>query len=141
MDTKSAILATLEDYANAYCAKDIDAIMRVFDDSDNISAIGTGCDELCAGREQVKALFIRNFEEATANQFEWHWKDIIISGDHAVVAITLTIHLDYQGEALSVPIRWSVVLKNKDGRWVWLHRNASSVASTQEEGQAYPKDD
>lgn len=76
-----AIMATIEDYAIAYCKKDIDALMRVFIDGDDISLIGTGSDELCGGREAVKKVFLRNFEEATANQFEWHWSHIIVSGD------------------------------------------------------------
>lgn len=138
MNEQQAVMATLEDYSAAYCTKDIDALMNVFDDTENISLIGTGADELCGGREAVKAVFLRNFEEATANQFEWHWKHIIVSGDQAVVAITLTIHLDYQGEALKVPVRWTVALKKKQGRWVWLHRNASAAASSQDEGTAYP---
>jgi len=46
-----------------------------------ISLIGTGSDELCGGREAVKKVFLRKFEEATANRFEWHWSHIIVSGD------------------------------------------------------------
>ena len=137
---EEAIMATLEDYASAYCDKDIDALMSVFVDSDDISLIGTGSDELCGGREAVQNVFLRNFEEATAQQFEWHWPHIIISGDCAVVAITLTIHLEYQGKDLEVPIRWTVALKKDQGRWGWLHRHASSAASSQDEGAAYPKD-
>ena len=76
--TKEAIYSTLEDYAEAYCAKVIDALMRVFDDSDNISVIGAGADELCVGRTAVKELFLRKFGEATANRFEWDWVDIQI---------------------------------------------------------------
>jgi len=139
MSEEKAILTTLEDYATAYCAKDIDALMQVFDGSNQISVIGTGADELCAGRDAVQTLFIRNFAEATANRFEWDWSNIIISGHHAVVATSLTIHLHYQGQAMSVPIRWTVVLKKTD-RWLWQHRHASSAASSQEEGQAYPKE-
>ena len=89
------ILATLDDYANAYCAKDVASLMRVFDDSDNISVIGTGADELCIGRDAVKNLFLRNFSEATANKFEWDWVDTRISRNHAVISVTLTIHLEY----------------------------------------------
>jgi|GEM_PF-663165 len=136
---KNAIQATLEDYAKAYCAKDIDALMHVFDDTDNISVIGTGADELCVGREAIKALFLRNFSEATANKFEWDWMDIRISGKHAITAVTLIIHLEYLGNSLKIPIRWTVVLKNENGRWVWIHRNASTAAVSQNEGQAYPK--
>lgn len=137
--TKEAIQSTLEDYANAYCAKDIDSLMRVFDDSDNISVIGTGADELCVGRTAVKELFLRNFGEATANRFEWDWVDTRLSRDHALVSVTLTIHLEYMNEQLKVPVRWTVVLRKEDDRWVWLHRHASTAASSQEEGQAYPK--
>ncbi len=135
-----AIKSTLEDYARAYCSKDIESLMNVFDDTGNISVIGTGADELCVGSNEVRDLFLRNFEEATATQFEWKWLDIRISDNHAVVSVTLKIHLVHKGNNLKVPIRWTVVLKNKNGKWVWIHRNASTAASSQEEGQAYPKD-
>jgi len=138
MTEEQNIKTTLEDYAKAYCAKDIDSLMHVFDDSDDISVIGTGADELCAGRLSVRELFKRNFAEATANQFEWRWSNIMISNDHAVVAISLVIYLEYQGSNLEIPIRWSVVLRKKK-RWLWLHRHASSPALNQEEGQAYPQ--
>lgn len=136
---EEAIMATLEDYATAYCAKDIDALMDIFVDSDDISLIGTGADELCEGRAAVRKVFLRNFEEATAYQFEWHWSHITVSGDHAVVAINLTIHLNYQGRDLKVPVRWTVALRKDHGRWIWLHRHASAAANSQDEGQAYPK--
>ena len=131
--------STLEDYAKAYCAKDIDSLMNVFDDTDNISVIGTGADELCVGQAEVKDLFLRNFSEATANRFEWDWVDTRISNDHAVVSVTLTIHLQYMGNQLKVPLRWTVVLKYQNNRWVWIHRHASTAAADQDDGQAYPK--
>ncbi len=53
---KEAIMATLDDYASVYCDKDIGALMKVFVDSDDISLIGTGSDELCGGREAVQSL-------------------------------------------------------------------------------------
>jgi len=135
---ENRIKSTLDDYARAYCAKDIDAMMAVFDDSDNISAIGTGAEELCVGRTQVKELFARNFEEATANKFEWLWVDTRILDNHAVMSVRMIIHLNYQGEDLCVPIRWTVVLKEKNGNWVWVHRHASTPAANQDEGEAYP---
>jgi len=140
MTDEQEIKLTLEDYAKAYCAKDIDSLMHVFEDSDNISVIGTGADELCSGNSAVRELFNRNFAEATANKFEWLWSHIIISNNHAVIAISLVIHLEYQGSHLEIPIRWSVALK-KTNRWVWLHRHASSPASNQDEGQAYPQEE
>ena len=84
---------------------------------------------------QVKDLFLRNFGEAQANRFEWDWTHTSVVGDFAVVAATLTIHLDMNGNALQVPVRW----RRRGDRWVWLHRRASIAASGQKEGQAYPQ--
>ncbi len=137
---REAIKSTLDDYASAYCAKDIDSLMHVFDDSDNISVIGTGADELCVGRAAVKELFLRNFGEATAIKFEWDWVDVRTSGNHAVISVTFNLHVDYMGDQLTIPLRWTVVVKKENGRWVWIHRHASAAASSQEEGEAYPKD-
>jgi len=137
--TIKAIQSTLEDYAKAYCAKDIDSLMSVFDDSDNISLVGTGSDEFCVGRAEIKNLFLRNFGEATAYKFEWSRIDTRISDNHAVVSARIIIHLECDGNQLSVPIRWTVVLINKNNRWLWIHRNASIAASTQNEGDAYPQ--
>jgi len=133
-----AIKATLEDYANAYCAKDLDALMQVFEDSDDICVIGTGGNEICEGREAVSALFLNNFDEATAHKFSWQWININQSANSAIVGAALTIHLEYQGEQLAIPIRWSIAMK-KTNRWVWIHRHASSAATSQDDGQAYPQ--
>ena len=138
MTEEEAVLATLEEYAAAYCAKDLGRLMALFDDGDDISLIGTGADELCAGRSQVEAVFVRNFAEATATRFEWHWKHVTLTDGCAVVAIAVTIHLDTQDGPLEVPVRWTVSLTCRSGRWRWLHRHASSAATSQADGAAYP---
>lgn len=140
MTQEKEILATLDEYADAYCTKDLDRLMAIFDTGDDISVIGTGADELCYGQSEIRALFARNFAEATADRFAWDWTKVTIRDDSAVVAITLTIHIDLDGEKLHVPIRWTVVLKQTEGKWLWLHRNASASAGGQEEGEAYPTD-
>lgn len=138
MTSREAVLATLDEYAGAYCAKDTNRLMAVFDGGDDISVIGTGTDELCSGRAAIRALFERNFEEATASRFEWHWQDVIVTDSIAVVATTLTIHIDTDAGPLQVPLRWTVALVRRGEHWRWLHRHASSAASSQEEGTAYP---
>ena len=134
-----AILSSLDEYARTYCAKDIDGLMALFDKGEDISVIGTGADELCVGPDQVRQLFLRNFGEATAKRFEWHWNHTVVVNDHAVVAMSLTIHLDVSGRPLQVPVRWTVVLRRRGGQWTWLHRHASTAASGQDEGRAYPQ--
>jgi uncharacterized protein (TIGR02246 family) len=138
MTDDEAVLATFEDYAAAYCAKDADGVMAVFDPGDDISLIGTGADELCTGHDQIRAVFERNFTDATATRFEWHWRQVTRRSDTASVAATLTIHLRVGDEALEVPVRWTVALHRDGTRWRWLHRHASAAASNQDNGAAYP---
>ncbi len=138
MTEKDNILATFEDYAATYCAKDLDGLMAVFDDDSNISMIGTGTDEICETPQEIAAVFERNFKDATAIQFEWHWRQVTITGDAAVVAATLTIHLKTSDGPMSVPIRWTVGLVKRPGGWKWTHRHASAAAGGQKSGSAYP---
>ncbi len=136
--SREAVLATLDNYSDAYCARDIEAMMSVFDDSDEISVIGTGAKELCSGRSEVKDLFLRNFRDAHAKRFEWDWVRVTVAGDFAVIAVTLKIDIAMDGEELQVPLRWSVALRRSRNRWVWIHRHASTSASNQSSGKAYP---
>jgi hypothetical protein len=57
------ITDTLEQYASAYCDKDVERLMALFDPGDDISVIGTGADELCHGRAQIEDLFKRNLRK------------------------------------------------------------------------------
>jgi len=138
MNERDAVMATLDEYADAYCAKDIDRLMSLFDDGENISLIGTGADELCAGRSAVREVFLRNFRDATATRFEWGWHHVNVVNDYAVVAMSLTIHLDTDDGQVEVPVRWTVAMIRRGDRWFWLHRNASAAAAAQQDGSAYP---
>ncbi|KAE9628997.1 DUF4440 domain-containing protein [Parasedimentitalea maritima] len=138
MTETDKIFATLDEYADAYCAKDLDRLMAIFVEGEGISLIGTGADELCSGRQQVASVFERNFRDATAKKFAWQWKDIAVHGTAATVAVTLVIHLELDGENLTVPIRWTVSLVKVGENWKWVHRHASAAAGSQDEGSAYP---
>ena len=138
MTEEQLVFATLDEYADAYCKKDLDRLMSIFVDGDDISLIGTGGDELCSGRDAVSAVFARNFRDATATKFAWGWQDIAIHDASATVAIALDIHLVVDGDTLMVPVRWTVSLVKTAAGWRWVHRHASVAASTQDEGAAYP---
>ncbi len=138
MTDEEAVLATFDEYAEAYCAKDTDRLMALFRESDDISLIGTGADELCAGYAEIRAVMERNFAEATAKKFNWHWRQVTLAGDGAVVAMSLTIDLETGGGPVHIPLRWTVSLQRISGSWRWLHRHASSAAGSQEDGAAYP---
>ena len=117
MNDQDTAFATLEEYADAYCAKDTDRLMALFDEGDDVTLIGTGADELCVGRAAIRDVFRRNFSEATATRFEWHWHHTTVADECAVVAITLTIHLDTEAGSLEVPVRWTVSMIRRRDSW------------------------
>jgi hypothetical protein len=112
-----------------------EVISTHFDTGDDISIIGTGEDELCSGQGQVRDLLQHNFADATANRFEWHSTQVTVREDTGVIAITLTIHLDIDGEQLQIPLRWTVACKRHQHRRVWLYRHASSAPRKPRTGQ------
>ncbi|MFC3616102.1 nuclear transport factor 2 family protein [Lutimaribacter marinistellae] len=138
MSEEQKVLATLEEYASAYCAKDLARLMGIFVDGDRISLIGTGGDELCSGRNAIASVFERNFRDATALRFEWGWTDVAVHGDAATVAVALVIHLNVANAQVLVPVRWTVSLVKAGSTWRWVHRHASVAADSQDEGYAYP---
>lgn len=138
MMDREAVLATLDEYADAYCTKDIKRLMAVFDDGDDITLIGTGADEFCTTRSAVENVFRRNFAEATATRFEWQKTHVTVFTLFAVVAVSVTIHLRTRADPLLIPVRWTVAMIRRSSGWRWLHRHASSAAATQEKGTAYP---
>jgi len=138
VNSQDEVLATLDEYAVAYCNKDTDRIMRLFADED-ISLIGTGADELCSGHTEVRAVFDRNFSEATAEKFDWQWRHIIVVENTAVIAVTFDLRLKTSAGPLVVPIRWTVSLVRRTDGWKWLHRHASAAAGGQKAGGAYPE--
>ncbi len=138
MTERDAILATLEEYAAAYCCKDVDRMMRLFDQVNDISVIGTGQDELCSGPTDIRRLFERNFAGANATGFNWGWQHVTIADDFALIATEVSLELESGGTHMTVPLRWTVALVKRPDGWKWLHRNASVAAGGQKAGDAYP---
>ena len=138
MTERDTILATLDEYAQAYCTKDIDRMMSLFVQGNDISVIGTGSDEMCSGPSDIRRLFERNFADASATGFSWGWHHVTIADDFALIATQVSLEIDTDGAKVNLPLRWTVALAKRRDGWKWLHRNASVAAGMQRAGDAYP---
>ena len=135
---EEAVCGTLDRYAERYGAKDVDGVTELFADDPDVLLIGTGADERWVGRPEVRRQFGRNFAEAERTRFEWISRHVVAAGDAAWVAADAVVHVTVDGAERSIPIRFTVVLEQRDGDWVWLHRHASVAAEGQPSGAAYP---
>lgn len=137
-EAERAVLETLDRYAERYGAKDVDGVTELFADDADVLLVGTGADERWLGRDEVRRQFERNFAEAEQTRFEWVSRHVAAAGDAAWVSAEAVVHVNVDGDERSIPIRFSVVLEQRDGAWVWLHRHASVGAGGQAAGTAYP---
>jgi uncharacterized protein (TIGR02246 family) len=137
---EEAVCATLDRYAERYGAKDVDGLTELFADDPDVLLTGTGADERWVGRPEVRRQFERNFAEAERTRFEWISRHVAAAGDGAWVAAGAVLHVTVDGAERSIPIRFTVVLEQRDGAWVWLHRHASVAAGGQPSGAAYPEE-
>ncbi len=137
-EAEETVLATLDRYAERYGAKDVDGVTELFADDSDVVLIGTGADERWVGRREIRRQFARNFAEAERTRFEWVSQHVVAAGDGAWVAADAVVHVIVDGVERSIPIRFTVVLEQRDGVWVWLHRHASVAAGGQASGTAYP---
>ena len=139
MDDKEKILNTLEHYQDAYNAKDLDRLMTLFGGECEPGVIGTGGDEYLFGRDAVRGLFARNFAETDEVDYGWGDRHVDVLADFAWVQARATVSGRVGEKRFNVPLRWTIVLAEQDGRWRWLHRHSSVAASAQKEGVSYPK--
>lgn len=135
-----AIEQTLRDYAAAYAAADLDAMMGLFTTANTLGGIGTGEDEYLFGHEATRALFERNFAGAVDVQISWGKRHIEVLTDAAWIQAKAEVSGVEGGKPFSVPLRWSIVLVKEGGSWKWSHRHVSVAAGGQDEGTAYPTD-
>jgi ketosteroid isomerase-like protein len=135
-----AIEQTLVDYASAYAASDIEAMMGLFSVFHTLGGIGTGGDEYLFGHEATRALFERNFKGAEGVRIDWGEYHVEVLSDAAWVQAKAEVSGAEDGKKFSVPLRWSIVLVREQGKWKWSHRHVSVAAGSQEEGTAYPGD-
>lgn len=133
----TAILETLDRYSATYARHDLAGILSLFAPDPDIVLIGTGADEKRIGFEEVKQQFQRNFQETEASTIAWGWRHVSIAGNMAWVAADAVITVRIAGNEVQFPIRMTIVLEQRGGSWLWVHRHASVPAAGQALGKSY----
>ncbi len=131
------ILETLDQYSATYAEHDLDGILALFAPDPDIVVIGTGADEKRIGIEEVRQQFERNFNETEASSITWGWQHVSIVDGMAWVAADAVIAVRVAGKDTRFPIRMTIILEQRHGFWLWVHRHASVPAAGQTMGRSY----
>ncbi len=124
---ETAILATLEAYANAYNTHDIDAIMALWADDPDVLLIGTGPDEKRIGTAEVRRQFAHNFARAKTLLFAFTNAMVSIHENSAIVVANADARTLVDDQIIQFSLRMTIILKYSQNRWWWVHRHAATL--------------
>ncbi len=134
-EVKRAYLKYFEDYTKRNWAAMIESF------SDSITMIGTGVDEYSYSPSESKALFQREFQQAS-EPINYTFKSIKVfplCNDAAYLMAVVDMRINTpKGEYVYSNNRTTAILKNESGIWKIVHGHWSQPADVQEEGESVP---
>lgn len=136
--TSKQILGVLQAYADALAERDIDGMLTLFVDDDDLVIFGSGADERRVGKEALKLQLQRDLAQCESMSMTFQWSAVSAAGKVAWVSTELTIAARINGEECRFPGRYSLVLEEREGRWLFVHSHFSLPASEQPEGHSFP---
>ncbi|HET9476575.1 MAG TPA: adenylate/guanylate cyclase domain-containing protein [Dehalococcoidia bacterium] len=137
--TEAEVIAVLERLAEAYNSRDGDAVMAVYADDADLVLFGSGVDERCIGRREVRAQFERDMAQSESAEMKRTWASVSASGPVAWAACEYMASWRAGGQSGVIPlVRWTVVMERRQGRWLIVHMHVAIPPSEQAEGQSWP---
>ena len=133
------ITEVIEKFAEAYGKKDLDTILSLIAPDPNVVIYGSGADEKRIGLDEIRAQFERDFAQAEAGSIEYDWKSISGSEPFAWLAADVTFKPTIQGQEMTFKGRLTSLLEKREDKWLIIQMHFSLPASTQTEGESFPK--
>ncbi|MFC1904453.1 nuclear transport factor 2 family protein [Chloroflexota bacterium] len=137
--TEAEVMAVMNRYNEAYAKQDVDGIMALFAPDPDMVVIGTGEDEKRIGPAELRTQLERDFAQSEAISIEFIWHSVSRADSVALVAADCVAQAKMtDGQEMSLPLRATFVLEQREGRWLIIHAHASQAAAGQSEGQSFP---
>ncbi len=120
MEEKTKILRVLENYIIANETQNIKLIEEIWATDDNIEAFGTAAGERLQGWEAIRKVFVHQFNTFTDTYISARDQIINIDESGKIAWFSQMINYNYLLEGVPKKyegIRYTGVLKNKNGQW------------------------
>ena len=123
--TGAEIQSVLDKFCEGYGKKDIDALLSLFDSDPDVLVIGTGEDEKRTGLEEIRIQFERDFFQS--ERLTVDFENVAISQQDSVcwVAGDTNVYFTAEEKALHVFLRFTAVLTQRDGKWLFVQTHFS----------------
>ena len=137
-DVESAVRETLDRFAQAYAAKDIEAVMRLCAPGDDIRLVGTGADEIRLGRAAVREQVERDFAQSDALSLSYKETHVSSAGDVAWVLALCTAQATIGEQTITLHPRLTAVFVRQGDEWLLRQTHLSVAMAGQEAGESFP---
>lgn len=137
-NTENAVLAAVRGLSEAYARRDINRLLSLVVLDDDLVMYGTGADEKRIGRAELQIQAERDWSQSDEGSFEFGWSSVSCSGSVAWIAADCTANITLQEQAFSIPLRFTGVLENRGGKWLFAQMHFSAPLAGQNEGESFP---
>lgn len=136
--TEKEIIGLLNEYAEAYAAKDAERIISSIASDPDVVLIGTGSDEWVEGKEDIRKGLERDLAQADSVKLDF--RDIKVSSAGLVAWATcqLTFSVTAGDEQTTLTGRFTATFERRDEKWLFVQLHYSLPAAGQEVGRSYP---
>jgi ketosteroid isomerase-like protein len=136
--TEAAVMSVINQLIEAFNKRDLDSGLALFVPDPDMVIYGTGADEKGMGLAGAKADWERAFSQSEASSIELGWSSVSAAGSVAWVAADCIMRAKVRGQEISFPIRVTMVLERRKGRWLVVHSHVSVPSARQKEGESWP---
>ncbi len=136
--TEAAVLAVLDKLAERYSKRDLDGVMALFAPDPDLVLVGTGADETRIGFDEARSQIERDFSQTDAVSMKLDPRSVSAAGSVAWVVADVTNRAEVGSQYVSIPMRVTTVLEQREGRWLIVQIHASVHMAGQPEGESWP---
>lgn len=119
------VVSVLNRFANAYAHRDKDALLALFTPDPEVLLLGTGPNEKCLGLEEIAAQAERDWAQSENLSLDFTWHSVCAKGPVAWVATEGVARITTAEDNLTLPLRWTVVMEERNGQWLIAQSHAS----------------
>ena len=136
--TEAAVRGMLDQFAEGYARRDKNAILALFSPDPDMLCIGSGADEWRVGLGALEAQVGRDLAQMQTMAVTYANPLVSAAGPVAWVATECTVDVTAEGKQGRVTGRFTGVLEQRNGKWLFAQTHFSLPAAGQAPGQSLP---
>ncbi len=128
----------LKRFARAYSAKDVAAILDLYESDRSTIAIGSGADEWNVGVKQIRRQFERDTSQAETLKLKIGASRVQATKDVAWLAARLVAEVGAGGQTIAMAGRFTATLRRRGKTWKFVQTHFSMPFGEQAPGESFP---